>query len=214
MTVAKVSSVPNPLVKTSLPGATRPRNDAVVSVDAGVDDRHGAVLALVGDAQAPQVVQADERAGRRAGQAPTVLNCQMPSLSEAYSVVPSAENEMLRLDSMKLCGPWLPEVLKPRAKSVIDPLPSGHSVDPDDPAADVAPAGRVAVGEDRDDCPLSSSSPRPARALDGDQDRVGGQGVAGGDRRAVEAGGQVGHEEAAGEDRRGGGRPPSSMGNP
>ena len=35
----------------------------------------------------------------------TVLNCQMPSLSEAYSVVPSAENEMLKDDSMKLCGP-------------------------------------------------------------------------------------------------------------
>ena len=44
------------------PGGDAAPEAGVGGVDAGVDDVHGAVLAVVGDAQGPQVVQADDRA--------------------------------------------------------------------------------------------------------------------------------------------------------
>ena len=52
-----------------VPGGDPAAEAGVGGVDAGVDDVDRAVLAVVGDAQGPQVVQADDRAGGRAGQA-------------------------------------------------------------------------------------------------------------------------------------------------
>ena len=117
----KKSSLPNPFVKTSRPGAIRPRNAPLrlstpVSITATALSWPSYGTPRLRRSLRPMSEPVDEPARLL-----TVLNCQMPSLSEAYSVVPSAENEMLRDDSMKLCGPWILEVLKPRAKSVTVP---------------------------------------------------------------------------------------------
>ena len=55
-------------MKMLVPGATRPRNEGDGGVDAGVDHGDGAILAVVGNAQRAQVVQADQGAARRVGQ--------------------------------------------------------------------------------------------------------------------------------------------------
>ena len=59
-----VSRFPNPPVKMSVPGATRPRNEGSGGVDTGVDDSDCTVLSIVRNAQRAQIVQADQRAAR------------------------------------------------------------------------------------------------------------------------------------------------------
>ena len=100
------------------PAAERRRD----GVDAGVDDRHGAVLAVVGHAQRPQVVQADQGAGGRAGQAGRGL--ELPDAVvvrrvEGRAVGREGDAEARVDEALASCRP---EVSKPSANALTTPV--------------------------------------------------------------------------------------------
>ena len=94
-------------------------------------------------------------------------------------MVPSAEKEMLRLQSTKLLAVLVARGVEALGEGRDDALRG----DPEDPAAEVRAAGGVAVGGDRDDVAggVGGHADR-ARSLDRDVDRRGGQRCLRGDR--------------------------------